>query len=337
MNPLLEVKNLKVAFFTKDGVVRAVNGISYAVGEGEILGLVGESGCGKSVSCMSMLRLIPEPPGRIMGGEVLFEQRDLLKMKKNRLYEVRGGEISIIFQDPMSSLNPVMNIGDQIAEAMTVNLGWSRKRALDRATELLDRVGIPSAADRLKDYPHQFSGGMRQRVMIAMAISCHPKLLIADEPTTALDVTIQAQIVDLVQSLQREMNMAVIWITHDLGVIARLAQRVNVMYAGRIIETGSVNRIFKHPHHPYTSGLLGSVPKSDAEGGQSLLFIDGVPPDMLRLPEGCSFYPRCTYATDRCLKERPELKVIEEGHMAACWNIAEMQKKLVGDAAGGRV
>jgi len=321
MSPLLDVRNLEVAFYTKDGVVRAVNGISYTMEEGDTLGIVGESGSGKSVSTMSMLRLIPEPPGKIEGGEVLFGGADLVKMKRDDLHSIRGGKIAVIFQDPMASLNPVMTIGEQIAEAITVNLGYSHKQAMDRTIELLTRVGIPHAEDRVKDYPHQFSGGMRQRVMIAMAISCQPKLLIADEPTTALDVTIQAQIVDLVQSLQRELGMAVIWITHDLGVIARIAKRVNVMYAGFIIESGPAKELFKNPRHPYTVGLLGSVPKPDVLGNQTLHYIEGAPPDMLRLSEGCSFYPRCPYRTERCEKERPELVRVGDDHLASCWEV----------------
>ncbi|PKO23723.1 MAG: peptide ABC transporter ATP-binding protein [Chloroflexi bacterium HGW-Chloroflexi-1] len=336
MSPLLQVRNLEVAFFTKDGVVRAVNGISYSLEEGDTLGIVGESGCGKSVSCMAMLRLIPEPPGRIMGGQVLFDGIDLVRMKRDDLHTIRGGKIAVIFQDPMASLNPVMNIGEQVAEAITVNLGYSHRQALHRTVELLTRVGIPQAEDRVKDYPHQFSGGMRQRVMIAMAISCQPKLLIADEPTTSLDVTVQAQIVDLVQSLQRELGMAVIWITHDLGVIARLARHVNVMYAGFIIETGPAKDIFKHPHHPYTIGLLGSVPKPDVLGTQTLVYIDGAPPDMLQLAEGCSFYPRCPYHTEQCLKERPDLVSVGDNHGAACWNVAAVQARLAaGPATAG--
>ena len=336
MSPLLEVKNLEVAFFTKDGVVRAVNGISYSMEEGDTLGIVGESGCGKSVSCMAMLRLIPEPPGKIMGGEVLFDGIDLVKMKRDDLHSIRGGKIAVIFQDPMASLNPVMTIGEQIAEAITVNLGQSHRQAMERTIELLARVGIPHAHDRVKDYPHQFSGGMRQRVMIAMAISCQPKLLIADEPTTSLDVTIQAQIVDLVQSLQRELGMAVIWITHDLGVIARLAKRVNVMYAGFIIESGPAKDIFRQPHHPYTIGLLGSVPKPDVQGNQTLQFIDGTPPDMLRLSEGCSFYPRCPYRLAQCEKERPALMQVGNEHMAACWNAAAAAQAALDATASGR-
>jgi len=288
MVPLLEVQNLEVRFYTKDGEVQAVNGISYSMEQGDTLGLVGESGCGKSVSTMAMLRLIPEPPGKITGGRVLFEGRDLLKMKLSQMHEIRGSQVAVIFQDPMVS------------------------------------VGIPNAADRIRDYPHQFSGGMRQRAMIAIAISCQPKLLIADEPTTALDVTIQAQIVDLVKRLQQEMGMAVIWITHDLGVIARLAKWVNVMYAGYIVETGPIKRIFKDPAHPYTIGLLRSLPSVTSD--QDLHYIEGAPPDMICLPSGCPFRPRCAYCTERCASERPVLVQVEGAHQAACWNLDRVRE-----------
>jgi oligopeptide transport system ATP-binding protein len=283
MNPLLQVDNLEVAFDTKDGLVRAVNGISYSVNEGDTLGIVGESGSGKSVSVMSMLRLLPEPPARIVGGRVLFDDRDLLKMKPQQMYQVRGNQIAIV--------------------------------------ELLERVGIPHAAERLRDYPHQFSGGMRQRVMIAIAISCNPRLLIADEPTTALDVTIQAQIVDLVKELQRELGIAVIWITHDLGVIARLAKRVLVMYGGKIVEQGPIKRVFKAPAHPYTIGLLTSRPGIDIDRSQALPYIEGAPPDMIRLPVGCPFTPRCGFRSDRCGQELPPPVEVSAGHLAACWHI----------------
>ena len=327
MSPLLEVNNLEVAFFTKDGVVRAVNGISYALEEGDILGLVGESGCGKSVSMMSMLRLLPMPPARIMGGHALLNGRDLLQMKSGEISRVRGAEVSIVFQDPMTSLNPVMKVGDQIAEAMQVNLGMSHSEAMQHTIQLLERVGIPKPVDRVHDYPHQFSGGMRQRVMIAIAISCRPKLLIADEPTTALDVTIQAQIVDLIKELQKDLNMAVIWITHDLGVVARLAKRINVMYAGYIVEMGPVMPVFKHPAHPYTIGLLGSLPGNQAATNQELVYIEGTPPDMIRLPNGCPFEPRCVYRTDRCAVERPVLENVTEDHRAACWNLEQIHSQ----------
>jgi len=320
MAPLLEVRSLEVAFFTKDGVVRAVNGISYALDQGDTLGLVGESGCGKSVSVLAMLRLLPEPPARIVGGQVLLEGRDLLQLPAAQRHEVRGSQVAMIFQDPMTSLNPVMTIGDQIAEAVAVNLGAGPREARERTIEVLSEVGIPNAEERLKDYPHQFSGGMRQRVMIAMAVSCRPKLLIADEPTTSLDVTIQAQIVDLVKRLQAELNMAVIWITHDLGVVARIAKRITVMYAGYIVEMAPIKRLFAHPQHPYTIGLLGSVPRMDTCGDQELQYVDGFPPDMIRLPQGCPFAPRCAYRTEQCTAERPELVQVAQDHRAACWN-----------------
>jgi oligopeptide transport system ATP-binding protein len=324
MTPLLEVKNLEVAFYTKDGIVKAVNGISYTMDEGDTLGIVGESGCGKSVSALALLRLLPMPPAKITGGEVLFQGQDLLKLPMSQMHTMRGSKIAMIFQDPMTSLNPVMPIGNQIGEAVRVNLGLNAAECRKRTIEVLSHVGIPRAADRLGDYPHQFSGGMRQRVMIAMAISCRPKLLIADEPTTSLDVTIQAQIVDLVKRLQQELNMAVIWITHDLGVIARLAKRVNVMYAGNIIESGPIKRIFANPRHPYTMGLLGSVPHLDTSSDQELQFIEGAPPDMIRLPKGCPFQPRCRYKNERCQGERPALVPVEDQHVAACVNLSEI-------------
>lgn len=325
MAPLLEVKNLQVAFDTKDGVVNAVNGISYIVNEGDTLGIVGESGCGKSVSALAMLRLLPEPPARIVGGQVLFQGTDLLSLPLNQMHTIRGKQIAMIFQDPMTSLNPVMTIGAQISEAVQVNLGLSAHNARQRTIEVLSHVGIPRAQDRLNDYPHQFSGGMRQRVMIAMAVSCRPRLLIADEPTTALDVTIQAQIVDLVKTLQQELNMAVICITHDLGVIARLTRRVNVMYAGYIVESGPIKRIFANPNHPYTIGLLGSVPSMDKQSSEELQFVEGSPPDLLRLPKGCPFVPRCPYNTERCLEKQPELVQVEEQHIVACVNLDAVQ------------
>jgi oligopeptide transport system ATP-binding protein len=325
MSALLEVKDLQVSFFTKDGEVKAVNNISWALDEGDILGIVGESGSGKSVSALTLLRLIPEPPGKILGGKVLFQGQDLLKLRPSQMHTVRGKQIAMIFQDPMTSLNPVMTIGNQIIEAMKVNLQLSNQKAWERTVEVLSRVGIPRAEERMRDYPHQFSGGMRQRVMIAMAISCRPKLLIADEPTTALDVTIQAQIVDLVKQLQRELNMAVIWITHDLGVIARLAKRVNVMYAGSIVEMGPIKRIFKKPSHPYTIGLLNSVPGMNFSKDVVLQFIEGSPPDLIRLPPGCAFAPRCPYMTDQCLVDKPNLELAEEDHWVACWQMDKVQ------------
>ncbi len=325
--PLLEVRDLEVAFYTKDGVVKAVNHVSFSFDHGDTLALVGESGCGKTASILAMLRLLPEPPARILGGQVLLEGCDLLQLKPSQMHTVRGSQVAVVFQDPMTSLNPVMPIGDQIAEAVRVNLGLGHREALERAAQLLGRVGIPNAANQLKSYPHQFSGGMRQRVMIAMAISCRPKLLIADEPTTGLDVTIQAQIVDLVKELQQELGMAMIWITHNLGVVARLADRVNVMYAGHIVETGPTRQVFANPLHPYTISLLGSVPGIDLSSDQDLSYIDGAPPDMINLPSGCPFSPRCPYRTERCSVERPEQTVIAPSIAAACWNLQQVRDR----------
>jgi len=324
MDHLLSVKNLEVAFFTKDGKVSAVNSISYTVDEGDTLGIVGESGCGKSVGAMALLRLLPTPPAKIMGGEVVLQGQDLLKLPQSQMHTIRGSKIAMIFQDPMTSLNPVMTVGKQISEAVRVNLGLGARECRDRTIEVLSNVGIPRAVDRLGDYPHQFSGGMRQRVMIAMAISCRPKLLIADEPTTSLDVTIQAQIVDLVRRLQQDLGMAVIWITHDLGVIARIAKRLNVMYAGKIIEYGPIKSVFAKPQHPYTIGLLGSLPRIDSNSDQELQFIEGAPPDMVRLPKGCSFAPRCKFRSERCLVEEPQLVGVGDDHMAACIRLPEI-------------
>ena len=316
---LLEVKGLETRFFTQDGVVKAVNGISYTLDEGETLAIVGESGCGKSVGVMSLMRLIPEPPGKITGGEAYFMGRDLLKMDKEAIRHVRGKEIAMVFQDPMTSLNPVLTIGRQITEALELHMGMDKQQAQDRAIELLEMVNIPEAAGRIGDYPHQFSGGMRQRVMIAMALSCMPQILIADEPTTALDVTIQAQIVDLVQRLRDELGMAIIWITHDLGVVAGLAERVNVMYSGYIVEEAAVNDLYAMPRHPYTLGLLGSLPRIDMLRDERLVSIEGMPPDLIALPEGCPFAARCQFVMDRCLHENPSLELIAPGHKIACW------------------
>ena len=319
MAPLLDIRNLSTRFYTQDGVVHAVNGISYLLEEGEILGIVGESGCGKSVSMLSVMRLIPDPPGRIEDGEVIFYGRDLLKLSDEEMRRVRGAEIAMIFQDPMTFLNPVLTVGFQIMEALLLHQGMDKKAARERTAELLTLVGIPKAADRLDDYPHQFSGGMRQRAMIAMALSCNPLLLIADEPTTALDVTIQAQIIDLVKRLQENLGMAVIWITHDLGVVARLAQRVIVMYAGYIIEEAKIVELYGHPRHPYTLGLLGSLPRLDEAPGTKLISIPGQPPDLVALPKGCPFVFRCTYVTQKCWEENPTLEPVGPLHTAACW------------------
>ncbi len=319
MSALLEVKGLKTRFYTQDGVVHAVNGISYTLDEGETLGIVGESGCGKSVSVLSLLRLIPEPPGKIVGGEVLFEGRDLLKMDSEEIRRVRGRKIAMVFQDPMTSLNPVLTIGQQVSEALELHLGMSKREARKRTIELLEMVGIPEAEKRIDDYPHQFSGGMRQRVMIAMGLSCNPMILIADEPTTALDVTIQAQIIDLVKRLQDEIGMAVIWITHDLGIVAGLVEKVMVMYAGYIVERASVKDLYGDPRHPYTIGLLGSVPRLDEKRKKRLFSMKGLPPDLINLPPCCPFAPRCDYVIDRCLKEMPPLMPVAPGHEIACW------------------
>ncbi len=315
---LLDVRNLTVRFYTQDGIVHAVNGISYQVHEGETVAIVGESGCGKSVGVMSLIRLIPQPPGKITDGEVWFEGENLLEMSDEELRHVRGNRIAMIFQDPMTSLNPVLTIGFQIMEALQLHLGMNRTEARQRAIELLKMVGIPDAERRIDDYPHQFSGGMRQRVMIAMGLACNPKLLIADEPTTALDVTIQAQIIDLVKRLRDELGMAVIWITHDLAVVAGLAHRVMVMYAGHIVEKASVRDIYYDPRHPYTLGLLNSIPRVD-KVGRRLEPIEGLPPDLLALPRGCPFAPRCRFRIDRCLEENPPLEPVAPGHEVACW------------------
>jgi oligopeptide transport system ATP-binding protein len=321
MAALLEVNGLRTEFHTAEGVVHAVNGISYSLDEGETLGIVGESGCGKSVSALSIMRLIPTPPGRIVGGQVLFEGRNLLALGEAEMRQVRGRKIAMIFQDPMTSLNPVLTINQQISEALSLHLGLGNNQARRRTIELLDLVGIPDPQRRLDDYPHQFSGGMRQRAMIAMALSCNPRLLIADEPTTALDVTIQAQIVDLVLRLQKEFQMAIIWITHDLGVVARMVNRVLVMYAGRVIEEAGVDEIFDNPRHPYTLGLLASVPRLDEERRDTLQPIEGMPPDLTRLPaDACPFQPRCRYAIARCVEEDPTLLAVNGAfHRSACW------------------
>jgi oligopeptide transport system ATP-binding protein len=319
MATLLQVKGLKTQFFTQDGVVSAVSGIDFDLNEGETLGIVGESGCGKSVSVLSLMRLIPTPPGRIVGGEAWFLGRDLLKMDDEEIRTVRGNKIAMIFQDPMTSLNPVLTINQQVSEALELHLGMDKKQSRKRTVELLELVRISDAADRIDDYPHQFSGGMRQRVMIAMGLSCNPQLLIADEPTTALDVTIQAQITDLVRQLKQEIGMAVIWITHDLGIIAGLADRVNVMYAGFIIETADVKDLYADPRHPYTLGLLGSIPRLDAERKSKLTPIDGMPPDLIDMPAGCPFAPRCRFALEKCLNENPVLETIARRHNVACW------------------
>jgi oligopeptide transport system ATP-binding protein len=319
MSNLLEIRNLTTRFHTHEGVVHAVNGISYSLKKGEILGIVGESGSGKSVSMLSVMRLIPSPPGKIEAGEVLFDGRELLQIDEEEMERVRGAKIAMIFQDPMTSLNPTLTVGFQITEALRLHQGMDKGQAQERAAELLTMVGIPQAVERLDDYPHQFSGGMRQRAMIAMALSCNPMLLIADEPTTALDVTIQAQIVDLVKRLQEKVGMAVVWITHDLGVVARLAQRVLVMYAGYVVEDALVDDLYASPRHPYTLGLLGSLPRLNQASDARLFSIPGQPPSLVALPPGCPFAPRCSYAIERCRQENPTLEAVEPRHKVACW------------------
>lgn len=325
MEPLIKIDNLKTRFHTEDGIVKAVNGISYSMDPGEVLGVVGESGCGKSVHALSIMRLIQIPPGEIESGEIWFDGQDLLKLSNKEIRQIRGRDIAMVFQDPMSSLNPVYTVGLQIMEAIMLHKDLNKKEARERAAELLTLVGIPEANKRLDNYPHQFSGGMRQRAMIAMALSCDPKLLIADEPTTALDVTIQAQIINLVVKLQEELGMAVMWITHDLGIIAEMVHKINVMYAGFIIERGNAMDIFKRTRHPYTMGLLGSLPRIDEAPGTKLTSIPGLPPDLVNLPEGCPFYARCTYRVDHCKHERPPLEVTESNeHLVACWRWQEI-------------
>ena len=326
MSDLLEVEGLSTWFYTRQGIVKAVDSVDFQVASGETLGIVGESGCGKSMTALSLMRLIPDPPGRIVSGSVKLAGRDLLKLSEEEMRGVRGNEISMIFQEPMTSLNPVMTIGRQIAEALVLHRDMDRKAGLNRAIEMLDLVRIPEPAQRSREYPHQLSGGMRQRAMIAMALACNPKLLIADEPTTALDVTIQAQILELIVELQREFSAAVILITHDLGIIAETAQRVIVMYAGRKVEEAGVGELFARPLHPYTTGLLGSIPRLDLMRGQTerntgrLQEISGIVPALFDLPQGCAFAPRCTKADDHCRRERPAYEQKRTGHWAACWH-----------------
>jgi len=321
--PILSVRNLRTWFDTEYGVVKAVDDISFDVRKGEVLGLVGESGCGKSVTNLSLLRLVPTPPGRIAGGQILFNGRNLLEGDEEEIRLIRGGNISMIFQDPMTSLNPLLRISLQIAEALELHHGLSRKEAVAKAVELLKAIGIPDAESRARDYPHQFSGGMRQRVMIAMAISCNPDILIADEPTTALDVTIQAQILELIKGLSARNTMSVIMITHDLGVVAGICDRVCVMYAGKIVEKAGVDELFRDPKHPYTIGLLASIPRIDSAGKQRLHSIAGAPPNLVDLPAGCPFHPRCERGMDICTKAfPPETDFGEDGgapRSVCCW------------------
>jgi len=315
---VLDVKDLRTQFDTQDGMVHAVNGVSFDLKRGEFLGVVGESGSGKSVTMMSLLRLIPMPPGEIVSGEARFGDQDLLSIDLDDLREVRGGRIGFIFQDPMTSLNPVLNVGYQISESLRLHTDLSEKERRPRAKQLLDLVGIPDAEARLSNYPHELSGGMRQRVMIAMALACDPEILIADEPTTALDVTIQAQIIQIVRDLREKLGTAVIWITHDLGVVAGLADRVLVMYGGQIVEEAPVVGLYSNPQHPYTEGLLGSLPRLDQKG-QELVNIKGTPPNLYEFPAYCPFSPRCPYVMDKCREENPPLMDIGQGRKTACW------------------
>jgi oligopeptide/dipeptide ABC transporter ATP-binding protein len=317
--PLLDVKDLRTEFVTRGGVVRAVDGISWDIDPGETVALVGESGCGKSVSALSVMRLIEGPAGRIVGGRVLFKGRDLLELPEAEMRRVRGREIAMVFQEPMTSLNPVLSVGRQLTEGPEIHLGLSAGAARDRAVELLAMVGIPDGESRLRQYPHQFSGGMRQRLMIAIALACSPILLLADEPTTALDVTIQAQILELLRDLTRRLGVALLLITHDLGLVARYADRVNVMYAGRIVERARARQLYARPRHPYTVGLLRSVPRLDAPRREQLEAIGGQPPDLARLPLGCAFEPRCAARVGRCAVERPMLEAVGPEQATACW------------------
>ena len=324
MATLLQVNDLATYFYTFDGVVKAVDGITYDLEEGETLGLCGESGCGKSVSALSLMRLISDPPGKIVSGEVMFDGEDILKVDMDEMRNIRGGKMSMVFQEPMTSLNPVLTVEKQLSETLQLHMGMSKEEARKEAENLLVRVGIPDPERRVKQYPHQFSGGMRQRVMIAMALSCNPRLIIADEPTTALDVTIQAQILELMKNLTREFGVALIVITHNLGVVARYADRVNVMYAGKIVERGSANEIYANPRHPYTVGLLHSVPRLDLPRTEKLDPIEGQPPDLINLPQGCSFRDRCRWSIDKCSTDIPPLMLTSDGHWSACWRAEEL-------------
>ena len=322
MPELLEVKDLKTQFFTRDGVVKAVDGVSFQLAAGETLGIVGESGCGKSVTALSLMRLIASPPGKIVEGSILFDGQDILKMDDDDVRAIRGNNIAMIFQDPMTSLNPVLTICRQISEALELHLKMDKSESKKRTIELLELVGIPSAKKRVDDYPHQFSGGMRQRVMIAMALSCNPKLILADEPTTALDVTIQAQILDLLKNLAQEFRTAFILITHDLGVVAGMTQRIHVMYGGKIVEKADTGELFANPKMPYTWGLLRSIPRLDESRKNKLVPIEGLPPDLIAPPPGCRFEPRCQYRRDICHEQEPELLHIPNAkadHEARCW------------------
>lgn len=328
-NKLLEIKNLQIKFYSDERVTASIDDVSLSVMPGETLGLVGESGCGKSVTSMGILRLIPNPPGRIEGGEIFFKGSDLLKKDKKEMREIRGKDISMIFQEPMTSLNPVFTIGRQIVETIRIHQKVSKAEAETKAVEMLKLVGIPLAEQRMREYPHQLSGGMRQRVMIAIALACKPALLIADEPTTALDVTIQAQILDLMRRMKKELNMAIIFITHDLGVIAEMADRVAIMYAGRIVEQAPVEFLFSYQVHPYTEGLLKSIPKIGVKG--RLNTIEGVVPEFSNLPKGCRFCPRCAYKTGRCIDHEPPLIEVMPGHIVSCFQAKDRLEAMANE------
>ena len=344
---LLQVRDLRVEFASSSGRVHAVNGVSFDVQAHELLGIVGESGCGKSVTSLAILRLLAKPAGRITSGQVTFDGTDLLHLNEEAMRDLRGRQVAMIFQDPMTSLNPVTTIGEQLVEVVQAHTKLKRKEAEQRAIDTLELVGLPNARRRLKNFPHQFSGGMRQRVMIAMALIMGPKLLIADEPTTALDVTIQAQILDLIRRVAHETGAAVMLITHDLGVVAGMTQRIQVMYAGQIVETAMTDELFAHPRHPYTVGLLRSIPRLDEGGSRELLPIEGLPPDLTRLPSGCPFAPRCAWAVERCLTENPGLTLPGSAdaaagaplgtHLAACWNPATDEEARAGVPASGHI
>jgi len=335
VTPLLDVRHLSTQFTTRGGVVRAVDDVSWDVRPAETVALVGESGCGKSVTALSIMRLVAAPAGRITAGEVWFKGKDLLRLSEEEMRRVRGRDIAMVFQEPMTSLNPVLSVGRQLTEGVEIHLGANPARARARAVELLQMVGIADPARRLAQYPHQFSGGMRQRMMVAMALACEPALVLADEPTTALDVTIQAQILELMKTLSRRLGVAMLIITHNLGVVARYADRVNVMYAGRIIEQGTARELYAHPRHPYTLGLLRSVPRLDEARRARLDPIEGQPPDLTRLPPGCAFVPRCAFRVERCLVERPVLRPAgDDGHVSACWEIERLpDTTVVAEAA----
>ena len=323
MDKVLEVKNLSTNFYTDEGVIKAVDGLSYDIKKGECVGIVGESGCGKSVSAMSVLRLIPYPPGIIEGGEIKFKGNNLLDISEEEIQEIRGNKISMIFQEPSTSLNPVLSVERQLTESLELHRAMKRSEAKEEAVRLLELVGIPDPDRRINDYPHQFSGGMQQRIMIAMALSCSPDLIIADEPTTALDVTVQAQILELLADMRERLGTAVLIITHNLGVVARYVDRLNVMYAGSIVETGKTDEIYANPKHPYTIGLLKSVPRLDQPKTKDMDVIEGMPPNLARLPEGCHFAERCKFVMDKCREDKPVLEEVSEGHFRACFYDAD--------------